>query len=135
MPFGIYGSAEYAKYDNERKVFSAIERGTYPKLPVNLVTRTLITDNLKKIFFRPYDYHLVVGEHGTGKTTTVIQAATECGGGIVYIGGSDQLRKFNDSFAKALGWSPEIDESSGMLMVLGLSKSDSKGYRIWILLK
>ena len=76
---GIYGLAEYARYNNERAVFLAIKRGTYPKLPDNLVTRTLIIDNLKKIFLRPYDYHLIVGEHGTGKTTVVIQSATEFG--------------------------------------------------------
>ena len=32
---------EYAKYRNERAVFLAIKRGTYPKPPDNLVPRTL----------------------------------------------------------------------------------------------
>ena len=126
---------EYVKYRNERAVFLAIKRGTYPKLPDNLVPRTLTIEKLKEIFCKPHDYHLIVGEHGTGKTTVVIQTATEFGGGIVYIQGSDKLDKFSDAFVKALGWSYAVDRISGLLKILGVQDTNGKGYRIWTLLK
>ena len=100
---GIYGLTKYFRYNNERAVFFAIQRGTYPELSNDLITRELIIDDLKNIFLSPYDYHLIVGEHGTGKTTVVIQSATEFGSGVVYIQGSNKLDEFSEAFADALG--------------------------------
>jgi len=50
-------------------------------------------------------YHTVVGEHGTGKTTVVKQAAKEAGKGVIYVSIPSELENFGDEFAKALGWS------------------------------
>ncbi|RUS13807.1 hypothetical protein BC937DRAFT_94747 [Endogone sp. FLAS-F59071] len=94
--------------ENEEAVLKAIEQETYPKSDDNLIARKAIIDKVEKLFSKPYDYHLIVGEHGTGKTTVIRQAADKVGKGIVYIQGYDELTDFSNAFANVLGWNYDI---------------------------
>ena len=70
---------------NEHLLNKTVEKGTRPEIDVSddeFVPRLLVVDRLKEIF-QPYRnqsfYHVVCGEHGTGKTTLTKIASNEVG--------------------------------------------------------
>src|SRR5207244_303343 len=70
-------------------------------------------DRLKKIF-QPYRnqsfYHVVCGEHGTGKTTLTRIASSEVGQGIIYVEIPTLIKNIDDfgiAFGKSLNFAFE----------------------------
>lgn len=49
-------------------------------------------------------YHVIVGNHGTGKTTVVRQCAKNVGKGVIYVDVPPVLDKFVDNLANAIGY-------------------------------
>jgi hypothetical protein len=76
---------------NERRVNKTMEKGTRPQELISedkLIPRSEVVERLKKIFLPGKDhsnYHVVCGEHGTGKTTLTIKAAREVEKGVIYV--------------------------------------------------
>ncbi|CAG8594227.1 2543_t:CDS:2, partial [Paraglomus brasilianum] len=82
--------------------------GTQPKTETadnELILRPEVTEHLKKIF-QPVQnhsyYHVVCGEHGTGKTTLTTKVAREIGKGVIYVDTPADIEEFGNSFGKAL---------------------------------
>jgi ABC-type polar amino acid transport system ATPase subunit len=50
-------------------------------------------------------YHVIVGNHGTGKTTVVRQCARNVGKGVIYVDVPPVLDNFIDNLANAIGYS------------------------------
>ncbi|CAG8650389.1 9555_t:CDS:2, partial [Dentiscutata heterogama] len=71
------------------------------------------TAGMRRLFFMPLNmpisdhssYHVVVGNHGTGKTTVVRQCARDVGKGVIYVDVPPVLDNFIDKLAKAIGYS------------------------------
>jgi len=93
---------------NERRVNKTMEKGTQPqeKVPEDkLIPQPEIEERLKEIFQPDEDhsfYHVVCGEHGTGKTTLTVKVAREIGKGVIYVDTPADLEEFGKSFGKAL---------------------------------
>ncbi|RIA89090.1 hypothetical protein C1645_738900 [Glomus cerebriforme] len=91
----------YQNICNERLLNETIEKGTWPKISEdNLVPRPVIVEHLKRILWPSKDqsfYHVVCGEHGTGKTTLTWIASREVGqvkdknNKVIQDGGMDKL--------------------------------------------
>jgi len=93
---------------NERRVNKTLEKGTQPETETadnELILRPEVTEHLKKIF-QPVQnhsyYHVVCGEHGTGKTTLTTKVAREIGKGVIYVDTPADIEEFGNSFGKAL---------------------------------
>ncbi|RIB14117.1 P-loop containing nucleoside triphosphate hydrolase protein [Gigaspora rosea] len=73
-----------------------------------LIYREIVIKQLRR-FLEPISdhssYHVVVGNHGTGKTTVVRQCAREVGKGVIYVDVPPVLDNFIDNLAKAIGYS------------------------------
>jgi HrpA-like RNA helicase len=69
------------------------------------VPRTDVESSLKKILTadKVYNYWVVSGEHGTGKTTTVQKVCNEIGKGIIYVDVPKDVEDFKDALAQAIG--------------------------------
>jgi ATPase family associated with various cellular activities (AAA) len=69
--------------------------------------RNDVEASLKKILNNPSttvsNYWVIVGEHGTGKTTTVQKVCNEIGKGIIYVDVPEDLSEFGKDFAQAIG--------------------------------
>ncbi|CAG8542731.1 3312_t:CDS:2 [Acaulospora morrowiae] len=97
---------------NKRLLRETMEKGTQPDVEVSgneLVLRPETIKRLKNIL-QPYEgqpfYHLVCGEHGTGKTTLIRISSREVGHGVIYVDvpASLDLTKFGDAFGKSLNF-------------------------------
>ncbi len=132
IAFFISGDNVYSWYVNrcnERLLNETIEKGTRPDVGISrdkLVSRPVIVERLKKVL-QPYEdqssYHVVCGEHGTGKTTLTRIASREVGQvkdkdnkviqdggmGVIYVDipANPNLNKFGDAFGKALNFTFE----------------------------
>ncbi|CAG8748652.1 14365_t:CDS:2, partial [Gigaspora rosea] len=96
---------------NERTILNAFEYGSCPEPDVmqkQLIYREIVIKQLRR-FLEPISdhssYHVVVGNHGTGKTTVVRQCAREVGKGVIYVDVPPVLDNFIDNLAKAIGYS------------------------------
>lgn len=49
-----------------------------------------------------YEYYLITGEHGTGKTTLMRLACNAVGKGVIYVDVPDEVEKFGKMAASAL---------------------------------
>ena len=70
------------------------------------VPRTDVESSLKGILTpaaKVNSYWVVLGEHGTGKTTTVQKVCNEIGKGIIYLTVPEDVAKFGNAFAQAIG--------------------------------
>ena len=69
------------------------------------VPRTDVESSLKKILTagKVNNYWVVLGEHGSGKTTTVQKVCNEIGKGIIYVDVPEDVSKFRKAFAQAIG--------------------------------
>ncbi|CAG8445004.1 9267_t:CDS:2 [Ambispora leptoticha] len=98
----------WVSQSNERRVNKFMEKGTRPQDTVSedkLIPRPEIVERLKKIFQPGEDhsyYHVVCGEHGTGKTTLTVKVAREIGKGVIYVDTPADIEEFGNSFGKAL---------------------------------
>ena len=76
---------------NSNLLIKTIEKGTRPELdddPDNIFPWSEIVNHVKRILQPDKNhsfYHLICGEHGTGKTILIKIAAREVGCGIVYV--------------------------------------------------
>jgi hypothetical protein len=69
------------------------------------VPRSDVESSLKKILTagKVNNYWVVLGEHGTGKTTTVQKVCNEIGKGIIYVVVPKDVEDFKDALANAIG--------------------------------
>ena len=87
------------------------EHGSCPEPDVmqkQLIYREDVIKELKRILKPISDYsyyHVIFGNHGTGKTTVVRQCAREVGKGVIYVDVPPVLDEFVDNLAKAIGYS------------------------------
>jgi hypothetical protein len=92
---------------------SAFAQGTVPEPNVRtgdlLIERRDVSKKIESIIQPPaiYDsYNMIVGDHGSGKTTLVCMVGHKKSG-IIYVD-VPPTEPFEKAFAKALKWSPEI---------------------------
>ncbi|KAI9779927.1 MAG: hypothetical protein M1839_007083 [Geoglossum umbratile] len=106
--------------DRESAIYETLEKGPSFSEPVrNTLPRDALTSEVKKLITpteEPQGYSLVIGEHGTGKTS-VVQLAVDSlkkPKGIVYvmIPNTDEVNTnptiVIDAVKKALGWSSDL---------------------------
>ncbi|CAG8567368.1 9424_t:CDS:2 [Ambispora leptoticha] len=125
--------AWYRNGCNERLLNETVEKGTRPEIDVlndELVSRPLVVDRLKKIF-QPHRnqsfYHMVCGEHGTGKTTLTRIASREVGQGVIYVDTPADIEDFGKAFGRALNFAFEEHISwSGQLTRKVLGDTNNK---------
>ncbi|CAG8756702.1 5342_t:CDS:2, partial [Rhizophagus irregularis] len=110
--------AWYRNRHNERLLNKTIEKGTRPKIDVlddEFVPRPLVVNRLKQILqpdIKQSSYHVVCGEHGTGKTILTRIASREVGQGVIYVeipsDPSDpskiNIEDFGDAFGESLNF-------------------------------
>ncbi|CAG8682840.1 13796_t:CDS:2 [Funneliformis caledonium] len=119
----------YVNFRNECLLNKTMEKGTRPETDGSddeLVPRPEVLERLMKIL-QPHKnhsfYHMVCGEHGTGKTTLTRMASREAGRvkdkdnkvikdggmGIIYVDvpANPNLNKFGDAFVKAINFTFE----------------------------
>ena len=96
---------------SEYRVNSALENGTLPKKKVQddqFISRPEISDILIIIFQPEEDYsyyHVVCGEHGTGKTTLTRDEAKKVGKGVIYVDIPSDFENLGEAFGKAINLS------------------------------
>ncbi|CAG8702367.1 12067_t:CDS:2, partial [Ambispora gerdemannii] len=132
--------AWYRNGCNERLLNETVEKGTRPEIDVSddeLVSRPLVVDHLKKIF-QPYRnqsfYHMVCGEHGSGKTTLTRIASSEVGHGVIYVDVPANFEKFAEEFSRAINFTFEEHISfTAQLMKKILGYTNNKfNYPKWV---
>ncbi|CAG8651392.1 6276_t:CDS:2, partial [Ambispora gerdemannii] len=93
---------------SEYRVSSALENGTRPVPRVMMdefVRRDQISKDLVKVFQpdkRHSYYHVVCGEHGTGKTTLTQMEAKNVGKGVIYVDIPSNFNYLGQSFGNAI---------------------------------
>ncbi|CAI2186984.1 17541_t:CDS:2, partial [Funneliformis geosporum] len=103
--------ASWYNRQNESILLHAFEHGSCPEPDVmeeQLIHREVVIEKLRRIFKPISDhssYHIVIGNHGTGKTTVVRQCARDVGKGVIYVDVPPVLDNFIDNLAKAIGYS------------------------------
>ncbi|RIA93638.1 hypothetical protein C1645_819161 [Glomus cerebriforme] len=127
---------------NEKHINETMEKGTRLQLIVSddeYISRPEDIERFK-IMFKPNknhaNYHVVCGEHGTGKTTLLRIAANEVKKGVIYISFSENLNKLGDEFGRALNLTFEEDVSITMQLLrkfFGWNKGDEfkNSYSKW----
>lgn len=106
------GYAKYVEYKREKRIRQAFEKGSTPTPTVDeFLPRDVLLERLKVILIPKKAakfYNLITGEHGTGKTTLVLNACREVGVGCVYVSVPDDTRSFGKALAEAIGF--QFDE-------------------------
>ncbi|CAG8551542.1 17209_t:CDS:2 [Acaulospora morrowiae] len=132
--------ARYRNRCNERLLNETVEKGTRPRAGISsdkFVPRPEIVERLKRIF-QPYEdqssYHMVYGEHGTGKTTLTRIASSEVGHGVIYVDVPANFEKFAEEFARAINFTFEERISfTAQLMKKILGSTNNKlNYPEWV---
>ncbi|CAF1266341.1 unnamed protein product [Adineta steineri] len=104
------GYVIYEQVKNDFEIKYTFRFGSCPnfKFPEDqLLERKELLDTLTSIVTPVPDklvssYYIVVGDHGTGKTTLIRQAARKAGGGVIYVDVPSNVEKFGASFARAI---------------------------------
>lgn len=100
----------WVSHSNERLINETLEKGTRPKLTVSddeYIARPGIVNLLERIFQPSKNhsyYHVVCGEHGTGKTTLTRKVANKVGQGVIYVDIPPNFNKLGGEFGKALNF-------------------------------
>ncbi|CAJ0872488.1 7334_t:CDS:2 [Entrophospora sp. SA101] len=123
----------YWNWHNECLITNTIEKGTQPETDVlddEFVPRPLVVERLKRIFqlYKNQSfYHMVCGEHGTGKTTLTRISAKEVGQGVIYVDVPANFNELDEAFRKAINFTFEEQISfTGQLMRKILGKASDK---------
>ena len=121
IPIFLLGGVYYAYYANrirEKNIRSAFDKGAVPTVEEStFVERKKVSQDIESIIQprKGYsNYDLIVGNHGTGKTTLVRKVGHEHHG-IIYVDVPENL-SFDMAFKKALRWSPPITSWSDVLL-------------------
>ncbi|CAG8796315.1 12822_t:CDS:2, partial [Dentiscutata erythropus] len=96
---------------NERIILNAFEHGSCSEPDVKqkqLIYCEVVIKELRRILEPISDhssYHVVVGNHGTGKTTVIRQCARDVGKEVIYVDVPPVLNRFISNLANAIGYS------------------------------
>jgi len=123
---GSVGNVVYAQYSNwvrEKGLRSALATGAVPDVErkEKLVERQHDTQAIESILKPQSDYahyNMIVGKHGTGKTTLVRHVGHRLDG-ILYVNISPNSvtdKTFAEEFAKAFNWTPATRLWPNMLL-------------------
>ncbi|CAB4490184.1 unnamed protein product [Rhizophagus irregularis] len=114
--FFVSGDVLYAccrSLYNENLLNKTVEKGTQPKIDISndeFVSRPQVVERIKEIL-QPHKnhsyYHLICGEHGTGKTTLARIASSEVGCGVIYVDIPADLSGLDKAFGKAINFASE----------------------------
>ena len=105
--------AQYSNWAREKGLYSALATGAVPDVECkeNIVKRqgaTLAIESILKPQSNYAQYNMIVGKHGTGKTTLVRHVGHQLDG-ILYVNiGPNHVseKTFGEAFAKAFHWTP-----------------------------
>ncbi|CUS12246.1 unnamed protein product [Tuber aestivum] len=138
LPLGTSAYTYYMEKARQNKLCSAFAKGAVPDVPKDedLMARAKVSEQILSLLHNPhtdFQYSMIVGNHGTGKTTLVRRIAHQLSG-VIYVDmqhGDSSDEAFGQAFSQALRWSPRIGSSLQMLltrmrMVNGLGDSDSR---------
>jgi len=115
----IPGDLIYACYKNKKNVSllnKTVEEGTRPGVEISedeLVPRPEVMEHFKKILQPRRNqslYHVICGEHGTGKTTLTRKASREVGQGVIYVeipADAEDIEDFGIAFGASLNFAFE----------------------------
>ncbi|RHZ87448.1 hypothetical protein Glove_34g20 [Diversispora epigaea] len=146
LGFFCTGDLFYACYRdkyNNKLLIKTLEKGTQPKTTISddkFFPRRTVVKQLKKLFRPDKDhsfYHVVCGEHGTGKTTLVKIASRKVGSGVIYVDVPSRVEDFGVAFGKALNFAFEerISFSKQLIRKLSNTINGSDGPMWWRALK
>jgi predicted NACHT family NTPase len=97
---------------DEKRLRDTLIRGTCPELSIK-PSSFVHCPSVERDFVGmvtpqedPLSYFVVVGEHGTGKSTIMKAACSNVGAGVIYVDVPENVRKFGlvDAFAHAIGF-------------------------------
>ncbi|PKY15584.1 hypothetical protein RhiirB3_427809 [Rhizophagus irregularis] len=96
------------KFYNKHQLIKTVTKGVQPEiniLPLHYIPRPEITEELKKIFKKPFsEYYVIYGDHGIGKTTLIKTILKEINQGVIYVDIPTNLNKLNEAFEKAFNF-------------------------------
>ncbi|CAG8633024.1 4986_t:CDS:2, partial [Paraglomus brasilianum] len=121
--------ASWYNHRNERILLHAFEHGSCPEPDVKqkqLIDREVVIKKLRQILKPISDdtYHVIVGNHGTGKTTVVRQCARDVGKGVIYVDVPPVLDNFVNNLADAIGFKEHVSITESLKRkILGNSES------------
>ncbi|CAG8564621.1 35727_t:CDS:2 [Gigaspora margarita] len=106
---------------NDYLLYKTVENGNKPELKVRedkIVPRLQILASLIEIFQPDVtdiaNYHVVTGEHGSGKTTMSVIAAQKIGQGVIYVNIKGNIKDLKD-LGKVLGKAINFKESVSLM--------------------
>ncbi|CAF0977347.1 unnamed protein product [Rotaria sp. Silwood1] len=97
---------------NDHEIKRTFRNGSCPNFKFKeeqLLERKEILDELSRII-KPVanklvsSYYIVVGDHGTGKTTLIRQAARQAGRGVIYVDIPYNVERFGSAFARSINF-------------------------------
>ena len=127
---------------DEKRLRDTLVRGTCPSINVDdsdFIHRPSVEADFERMITpkeKETSYFVVAGEHGTGKSTMMKAACSKIGGGIIYIDVPENVRKFGDVFADAIGFKfhPSTDLFEyihGLVYGPGTSTEPHQGTRLY----
>ncbi|CAG8762072.1 4952_t:CDS:2, partial [Rhizophagus irregularis] len=96
------------QFYNKHQLIKTVTKGVQPEiniLPLHYIPRPEITEELKKIFKKPFsEYYVIYGNYGIGKTTLIKTILKEIDQGVIYVDIPTNLNKLNEAFEKAFNF-------------------------------
>ena len=117
---------------NDSYLIKTLEAGTQPEINISddeLFPRPIIVNRLRAILQPAKDqscYHIICGEHGTGKTTLIRLVSREVGRGIVYVDVPLVVNDFDEAFWSAINFAFEEDVFFNNQLKRNLGSTDSE---------
>ncbi|CAG8783923.1 20780_t:CDS:2, partial [Gigaspora rosea] len=126
---------------NDYLLYKTVENGNNPEPDVSedmIVPRLQTLASLMDMF-QPQgkhlaNYHVVVGEHGTGKTTLSIIAARKVGRGVIYVkikGNTEDLEGLGNALGKAINFKESVSLTGYLTRKIMGSDSIQPGGSKW----
>ncbi|KAJ3066679.1 hypothetical protein HDU98_010050, partial [Podochytrium sp. JEL0797] len=95
---------------DEKRLRDTLVKGSCPPITLDdaeFVHRPSVEYDFERMVTpreKPASYFVVVGEHGTGKSTLMKAACSKVGGGVIYVDVPENVCDFGDAFAHAIGF-------------------------------